>query len=801
VLRKALGEEAVLSSGDALRLNCDLVQSDVEVFQQALEGGDLEEAVALYAGPFLDGFCLPGAGPLERWTDAERQRLASRYAEALASLALQSEEGHDYKTAATWWRRLAAHDPYDSSVAIRLMKALSRAGDPANALLHSQEHTRLLKAELGMEPPGDLLDLAEQLRVAGSSFRSGSSPAVVHDAAPEPVTGEPRVDSPADEAVEARRPLTRRRASLGLVAVTVLVAAGTAVLLLRPSTPVARSRLVVDQLENRSGDARLDELGGLGTDRIIHRVQQAGLINVIPPARSRQTRNRVTAEVEAGVTLDPVQALAAETGATLVIHGAYYLVRDSIQFRLQITDAEAGEDLLIVDPVTVPQEEAQAILGRLEDRVVAGLALVLTPTMFASPKHMGQPPSLPAFRAWRDGEEAVLSGRYEEAIGHWQRARSFDSMWLYPLVRTASALRNDRRLPEADSLVERLLERGDRLTTFERLQVQTLEANLRGDLVSEADIARELAALAPGSWSYAAGVTARGVNRVREAVEHWARIDTTLLSGLFQIRYYNRGGLYHHHTGEYERELEFSRAGLRRFPQYLNLAENEVRALIALGRLEEADSVLNARTAQKGEGTPSPSPSGGGAKGEMGIWDIAGVLTNSANEARAHGHSGYQRELINRALDWLAARPPEEAASYRDKLARALFFAERWEEAREVLDGLGPEGLGSLLRNETQGSLLYHRYVGVTSAMMGDSARALEMSDRLASLDLPYIRGWNTQARARIAAALGNHERAMQLILEAYEQGAPFHLEFHRDIDLLLLETYPPFEEWVRPKG
>jgi len=53
VVRKALGEEAVLAAGDQLRLNPAAVQADVCEFEAALARGELDRALTCYAGPFL----------------------------------------------------------------------------------------------------------------------------------------------------------------------------------------------------------------------------------------------------------------------------------------------------------------------------------------------------------------------------------------------------------------------------------------------------------------------------------------------------------------------------------------------------------------------------------------------------------------------------------------------------------------------------------------------------------------------------------------------------------------------------
>ena len=152
VLRKALGEDALLSSGDQLRLNPQVIGADVATFDAALLRGEHERAVAAYEGPFLDGFFLSKAPEFEHWVERERDRLADSYATALEALADAAEARRDFAAAAVWWKARAAHDPYDSRVARRLMQSLEVAGNRAAALQHASIHERLLEDEFGLEP-------------------------------------------------------------------------------------------------------------------------------------------------------------------------------------------------------------------------------------------------------------------------------------------------------------------------------------------------------------------------------------------------------------------------------------------------------------------------------------------------------------------------------------------------------------------------------------------------------------------------------------------------------------------------
>jgi DNA-binding SARP family transcriptional activator len=163
-LRKALGEDAVLSAGDELRLNVDVVEADAASFDEAVARGDPAGAAAMYQGPLLDGFFLNDAPEFERWVDRERERLAGSYANALEALADAALARRDFPAAAQWWQARAAHDPYDSRVALRLMQALDAGGNRAGALQLATTHTRLLADEFGIVPPPEVAALVERLR-------------------------------------------------------------------------------------------------------------------------------------------------------------------------------------------------------------------------------------------------------------------------------------------------------------------------------------------------------------------------------------------------------------------------------------------------------------------------------------------------------------------------------------------------------------------------------------------------------------------------------------------------------------
>jgi DNA-binding SARP family transcriptional activator len=156
-IRRVLGGDVLLTRGDFVRFNPDLISADVVSFQRALQRGDLERAADLYQGPFLNGFHLTGAGEFERWMENERQSLAVRCLEVLETLAGRAEREGRATAAVGWWQRAAQHDPFNSRVALACARALAATGDRGNGVQFLRDHAARLRDELEIEPDEEIL--------------------------------------------------------------------------------------------------------------------------------------------------------------------------------------------------------------------------------------------------------------------------------------------------------------------------------------------------------------------------------------------------------------------------------------------------------------------------------------------------------------------------------------------------------------------------------------------------------------------------------------------------------------------
>jgi TolB-like protein len=163
-LRRDLGSAELFHGTADLRLNPEVLATDLEAFTAALEAGGFERAITVYGGPFLDGFYLSGAPEFEHWVEEERARLAQRHSSALEALAHRATTAGDVVAAAGWWRQLADVEPLNARVAVSYMEALGAAGDRPAALRVARAYETHLREEYDTDPDSAVLAAAERLR-------------------------------------------------------------------------------------------------------------------------------------------------------------------------------------------------------------------------------------------------------------------------------------------------------------------------------------------------------------------------------------------------------------------------------------------------------------------------------------------------------------------------------------------------------------------------------------------------------------------------------------------------------------
>ena len=586
LLRKELGEDWVVAEGERLRVT-EAVTVDALEFEQSVERGALEPALALYVGEFLEGWHLRDTPEFEQWTDVARLRLARLHREALRwHLSGLKQEGRTQEAldlAKAWVRR----DPREDRAHHELIELLARSGRRAEALEHFEAYEKAVAAA-ELPPLEATLALVERIR------NGDSAPPARHvDASVSALQGDYDCEETAGPQVIPANPRSGgKRAGRYMAAAVVLAAAGLltfAALGDRPPPPVLDpDRVLVYPLENRTGDASLDPAGMLAADWITRSLARANFLEVFPTSELM-----TVAGAAAGMVGTPedhlarAQAAARATGCGTLVTGAYYGQGPELEFHAQILQAPEWELLESIGPIRTDRADPMDAVDVLGQRVMIGLAFQRDESLAGFFTQSERPPSYAAYVASVQGFRNVMMDRWREAARDLLRANEISPAFTSPLIPAAVALmRGWGDYRAADSVLRIVEASRDRLPPYDRLRLDMVRATLEGDHRRAYRAAREATALVPGaSAQISSGIIAVEINRPREALEWLGTFDIDRAAGQNFAFYWDMLTQAHHLLGEHRQELQQARRARERMPDRIEPLWYEIRALAPLGRL------------------------------------------------------------------------------------------------------------------------------------------------------------------------------------------------------------------------
>lgn len=224
-----------------------------------------------------------------------------------------------------------------------------------------------------------------------------------------------------------------------------------------------------------------------------------------------------------------------------------------------------------------------------------------------------------------------------------------------------------------------------------------------------------------------------------------------------------------HLIGAHARELEIVREVRIIHPDDVRPVRQEIHALLALGDVEAADSVV-------------------GFVESHADWDFALVSFETAQEARVHGLDDDAARVIDRGIRWAEERSQVRTNDYARGVLR--YMSGDFAAALPIF---------SMVLDSFPGNAITLGYIGASLAKSGDKEGAREVMRELGAL--PHDAAARPQfARAGITAELGQSEEALRLLEGAYAEGL-MHRPDRRSIPWFQsLWDIPRYQRLMAPK-
>jgi len=416
----------------------------------------------------------------------------------------------------------------------------------------------------------------------------------------------------------------------------------------------------------------------------------------------------------------------------------------------------------------------------------------------AAPKDMPQPaPTLPNEPGGPAAQtDSVPTLPHDVARRGWGRvvaagaivillaaALEIDPTFFLPRNLLWAQASNALRRVEADAWLQEPAKRYGEWAPLEQAMYRYARAIQDGKGIEARDAARDQVRLNPmdGGFLYILGVIEERLNHPLAAIAAYSKITPEMLpaepypNGYWGL---NRLARVRHDMGEYQKQLEGARLGQRSYSNEGAFFSQEASALIALGRPQEVDGVVTrSMTTTLRSGSPGA------------------VMMAATVEFHAHNYADASVAMAKRAVDFYRGRlsPQKPTADQRESLAAALFWAQQWNESYSI---------SAELAREFPDNLDYQGDLGVVAAKLGRREEALRIAEALAIVNRPFLRGSHLFRRARVLAALGNREGAVTALqLSAAQSRWWISCEIHLDPAFDPIRDYPPFKEFIKPKG
>jgi tetratricopeptide (TPR) repeat protein/predicted Ser/Thr protein kinase len=509
-----------------------------------------------------------------------------------------------------------------------------------------------------------------------------------------------------------------------------------------------KDTIVLSDFTNTTGDAVFDDTLKQG---LAVQLEQSPFLDLVSERKILETLKLMGRPAGERLTPEVAREVCERTGSTAMLTGTIAGLGNQYVIGLKAVNCSTGGVLAEVQEQASGKEAVLKTLDAASTQLRGKLGESLKSVQkYATPVEEATTSSLEALQAYSLGVKTRFSQGDIAALPFFQRAVALDPNFAMAYLSLAISYSN---LYEVDRMIEnsrKAYELREKVSEPERLFIEGFY------------------------YSYAPGdlVKAKGI------FDLWRQTYPNMF-----VPYLNLGDISGA-LGEWESALVWYRQALRLEPKYGLNYVNVSTPLMALNRLDEAESVLRQAQAQnldseyllqslyliaflKGD-TTRMAQLAAEAMGKLGTEDQ--MLAAQADTEAWHGKFKNAREQTRRAMISAERNDAKEAAAGY-QVGQALREAEAGNEEQARRD---ESGALKLVSNQ------YVREVAaLTMARTGDSATAEKLAaelDKQFPLDTTVQRYWLPTIRAAVALDRKDPKRAIELLqdMSTIELGEPF---------------------------
>jgi DNA-binding SARP family transcriptional activator/TolB-like protein len=370
-LRQPLGDDWLKVRRDRIRVIADV---DARDFEQAVARQDVEGALSLYNGDFLQGFTLDNHA-FDGWVDRHRVQLARRHRRVCRDYVAARVAAGELNVALRSAQRWVELDPLEDEANHALIHCLALTGQRVAALQTYEAYERRLAQELDVQPLDETRALVERIRagddVEGPKLTVGpalpAGPAPAGAAAETAVAAGPVATDPVSVAPAERQGGSIRRwpwlQSAAAVALLLTVMGAAAVLTRNGGSPAdlasmpKATRILVLPFTDHNEDGTLVPLAGALTEELARSLAQSQGLDVVSP-------NGVSVLLESGVSADSVRR---ELAADYVVTGSLLQRNGRVRMTIELMDGRTGS-MVRNHRVERPADESYALVDDAIDQ-------------------------------------------------------------------------------------------------------------------------------------------------------------------------------------------------------------------------------------------------------------------------------------------------------------------------------------------------------------------------------------------------------------------------------------------------